>query len=276
MTKGYVYCVTRFNIDHQPDRTRVKIGFLTNLAIESEIHNQYCRSLTPLCILHVIPVGDARAAETIMHLALAKYRINKKHEIFNIDSKSGRQDFTKAVELVVQIDSMSGLPRPMDRPIDYARWLVSRDAATAGRRVMKRLENLEAAKRLKIEKEEQRVKELAEKARRVEEAERLQLEEKQRVIDEKADGLKRNRDDAIGKFFDGHIDDTNDDSDCVNRAQMFRSFERLFPEIQSHKCSRVDKKIFMEYLMDHFGFERHRLKYRRMSDVFVGARMKLS
>lgn len=150
MTKGYAYAVSRLRKDGKIDWTRVKIGFFTSMKIEQEIHNNYSRTLTPLCIVETIPVGDARKAEAVMHYSLAKKRLNRKHEIFDLSTRGAEADFRKACETVRMIDKMSGLTGPDDRMIDYEKWKIHREAAKEGKTRMKRAET---EKRMGEEKE---------------------------------------------------------------------------------------------------------------------------
>lgn len=130
--KGYIYAVCRTG-----DASAVKIGFTTSFAVEQYLHDSYSRTLSPLQILLVIPVSNARLSEGVIHHVLQPYRIMNEHELFNLSL--GLEPLYNAWHTVCALDEQAFLPLPPDRPFCMNRWKLFRGAAKAGSRMQTRL-----------------------------------------------------------------------------------------------------------------------------------------
>lgn len=89
-------------------------------------------------ILLVIPVANARCAESIIHHMLARFRNHNRHELFNLTDNLHLLEHAK--QTVQALDVESGLPVPQARPVSIAHWQVARQAAQEGARWQKRKE----------------------------------------------------------------------------------------------------------------------------------------
>lgn len=71
----------------------------------------------------VIPVANARVAEHVVHHILAKYRIDARHELFDL---SGNMHLIEHARNTVQaLDAESELPLPQSRPVSMLHWQVA-------------------------------------------------------------------------------------------------------------------------------------------------------
>lgn len=269
--KGYCYLVTRFIGTHEPDKTRVKIGFLTNYAVEAELHKWYSRSLTPLCILCIIPIGNARVAEGTIHFALDKFRLNPNHEIFDLSSSYAWSSFENAARLLKELQHLSGTPLPLVRPFDYQHWRMARDAARVGKTRMNKLERKIAADNVVEENRRRRLSE--QQNQQKQKAECMQLAEQTRKL-ERALDVEADKTDALQSFFRSKILLTENEKEFITRAEMFRLFESSHRDTQNIKKTRVDKKVFFTALLDFVGKHRHISKKYHQSDIIVKARIQ--
>lgn len=130
---GYPYVVSRYLSDGTIELSRVKIGYFTGNDLENQVHQNYSRSLTPIVIYDYIPSHNPRWAETTIHIALNKWRINPQNEIFDLSSQEARDEFVNIKEIIIQITEKSGFSTPMVRNIDYNYWRIAKQAAKVGR-----------------------------------------------------------------------------------------------------------------------------------------------
>jgi hypothetical protein len=86
MTLGYCYFVTSFSPNNSPYLHRVKIGFFSGNDLEHRIKSNYSKLLIPVCLYDYIPSHNARWAETTVHIALDRWRIHPKREMFDLSS----------------------------------------------------------------------------------------------------------------------------------------------------------------------------------------------
>lgn len=63
----------------------VKISYTTLFTVEQYVNQSYAVSLTPLQIILVTPVSNARVAEAVIQHVLAPYRLHDKHELFELN-----------------------------------------------------------------------------------------------------------------------------------------------------------------------------------------------
>lgn len=138
---GYCYFVTRLLNDGKPDLSRVKGGYSEELMIEEFIYKNYSRILTPIYVLDIIPASNASLTEKLFFHTLNKYRVDEKHEIFDLESDESRDMLERTKEIQYNIDILSGLPFPPVREISYKKWI----------------ENKNKKKKIKIEKEKNQV-----------------------------------------------------------------------------------------------------------------------
>lgn len=131
---GHSYLVTRFLSDGTIELSRIKIGYFSGNDLENQIHQSYARSLTPVTIYDYIPSHNPKWAETTIHIALNRWRINPKNEIFDLSSQEARDTFIEVKNFIVHLTKISGLPVPMKRKINYTYWTIARQAARKGRK----------------------------------------------------------------------------------------------------------------------------------------------
>lgn len=72
-------------------------------------------------------------AETTVHTALHKWRVNPVNEIFDLSSQEARDTIDNIKKIILQLSKNIGLPMPMERRIDYDYWRIAKQAAKAGR-----------------------------------------------------------------------------------------------------------------------------------------------
>lgn len=105
---GYCYFVTRLLNNGKPDLSRTKGGYTEELMIEEFIYKNYSRILTPIYVLDIIPTSNASLTEKLFFHTLNKYRVDEKHEIFDLESDSSRVMLEKTKEIQYNIDILSG------------------------------------------------------------------------------------------------------------------------------------------------------------------------
>ncbi len=72
--------------------------------------------------------------ETIMHSALNKWRINPRHEIFNLSSQEAYSVYIEVKEYIKRLIELCGKQMPIERPINYDYWKLAKEAAKKGKR----------------------------------------------------------------------------------------------------------------------------------------------
>ncbi len=125
---GWIYAVSITG-----DVRHIKVG-LTTLHVESYCHDSYGRTMIPMTIIDAFPVADVRLAESLVFHVLAPVRYHHRREVF--DLTDSMHLFEMAKEHVRQLDALSGLPVPRERPVNYARWVISKEAAKKGATLM--------------------------------------------------------------------------------------------------------------------------------------------
>ena len=106
----------------QIDMSRMKIGYFHGNNLEKMVHKSYSRALTPLALYDYVPTVDVRTAEKIIHLYLNQWRINPKHEIFNISSDESRIKCQEVKNIINNINKISCKKMPVYRQINYNLW----------------------------------------------------------------------------------------------------------------------------------------------------------
>ena len=76
------------------------------------------------------------------------------------------------------------------------------------------------------------------------------------------------------EFLDGFVEKSEDVRDYVVRATLFSEFESKNRLQQRDRKTRIDKKKFMELLLDYLGEDSHVDKQFGKSDVFLGWKIK--
>lgn len=148
---GYNYLVTRTKSDGTPDMSRIKIGYFTGENIEEKIYKTYSRSLTPVYLFDYVRSNHAIWSETAFHYALDKFRVDPRHEVFDLSSSEALNTYREAKRYIEGLVELSDRQTPVERSVNYQWWLIARDSARLGivksKRCLDALEKREAAKR---------------------------------------------------------------------------------------------------------------------------------
>lgn len=260
---GYGYLVSRFLPDNTIEMSRIKIGFFTGNDLENQVHNNYSRSLTPLVIYDYIASHNARWAETTIHIALNKWRINPTHEIFDLSSVEACETFVKVKKIIIDLIEISGLQKPQERTIDYPFWSVAKKAAKVGKKWNKKFVEIEENNKLRESKEKLKIEKQLE-------TERIKKEKKNnKPIDirkREKEFLKTNETIIIDDFINKNLVSIDDKTLFIKCTPVYEKFLSL------HKNTSIKYKHFLVKLIDILGekcFKKSHGKYH-YSNVFFG------
>ena len=252
----------------QKDLARVKIGFTTQPDPVFYCHNNYGRTLCPLAIAAIFPVGNARVAETIIHVALVADRTDPHHEVFDLSTvrnhKTGTQRLEEAIDVVRHLNEVSGLPIPV--AVDNA---ALREEARRRREALRhqRQEALRISKQREVAaRQEARVQK-----RKLHQLQ--QAETKRQRVRTKQDSRKPA--DHVAKWIENHLRCTENPEDFVKRSDMYRHY-RSNVEEERDKKTALGKQKFFHKLMLELGEAGFRARYQggnqQSRDVFLGYR----
>jgi hypothetical protein len=124
MFNGFVYLVCPVSLDNIINLKHCKIGFTTSIHLEDFVHKNYSHSFAKINIFDYIPSLNPRENENTIHMALAKYRIDPNHEVFDISSSHAQQIITLTKKYLQSIENTHQLSI---RPINYQFWKVLKD-----------------------------------------------------------------------------------------------------------------------------------------------------
>lgn len=223
---GHSYLVTRFLSDGTIELSRVKAGYFSGNDLENQVHQSYARSLTPLVIYDYVPSHNPKWAETTIHIALNKWRLNSRNEIFDLSSQEARDTFIEVKNFIVHLTEISLLPIPVKRKINYTYWSIAKQAAREGRKwgtrylekqILEDKKQKKVMKKIKIEKEKQ------------EEIARLQKieQEKSKKPKNKKERHKLEKLNAVLKWKNNNLVETDPD-DSILYNDVYENYNKFF------------------------------------------------
>ncbi|KAL3159503.1 hypothetical protein ABBQ38_009921 [Trebouxia sp. C0009 RCD-2024] len=270
---GYVYAVC--NRGHY---SSIKIGLTTIACVERYLHESYSRALSPLEIIFVIPVANARLAESLLHHILAQHRVDERHELFDLSQAMDKLQMAK--EAVLLHDEQSGLPKPTARPVSLEHWKVFNKAAQEGARKQRKRKAERESDLLKEEAarvhEDKRVaaQAAAETKSREDAEKKLQLRQQQRQheADRVLNDLQRLQAD-MRNFIRTAVEEGQSD-DYIGIKPLYEEFVRCCTNSQKTRKAFVDATHQMLdsnrfKTLHHFKTNGHATT---TSSVFVGYR----
>lgn len=127
----------------------LKIGMTRCDNPRKYIHDSYARTMVPLQEVFIIPVSSARVVEAMVHHMLAPFRLDERHEVFNMLASEGgfnQQLWNEVRDKVMACDDMSGLLKPEHPDVVEARMKAEERARQEAKEEAK-VQNLEAQAR---------------------------------------------------------------------------------------------------------------------------------
>lgn len=265
---GHAYLVTRYLPNKTIELSRIKIGFFGGNDLENQVHRSYARSLTPVAIYDYIPAHNARWTETCLHSALNKWRINPQNEIFDLSSSEARQVYNKIKGYIIEIVNLSGLPKPMERTINYPYWLIARKAAKVGKKWNKKFNEVEEKKKLEIQKSEKK-----------EEAIKIKLEKEKNIVYNRSHNIKKREIEQskeehlhnIEIYINNNLIRDNDKTVYVRKKDLYEDFKKKYQQ-ESNKKIAIGPKEFFKQILKILGHSCYKDRYGkdRIRDVFLG------
>lgn len=262
---GYIYAV------RQKGSPSVKVGLTTVDCVARYLYESYSRSLSPLEVLMTFPACHVRLAESNMHHILQQYRLDMKHELFDLGDDP-MQHLEAAKLLTQQIDSSADLPRPADQVVNIEEWRAGHQAAREQARLQR---EAKAEQDRQEEREQHKLMKQEVKAKLRAEAYEAKLRAKRSHKLDIVESIKKEArcGDAVGAFVQDHLKHTGVGTDFVQKSIMYDKYRSLHMEEQQKK-TKLGKRQWFQQLLSHMGtdgFHAHKkvasVKYR---DVWLG------
>lgn len=207
-----------------------------------------------------------------MHSALNKWRINPRNEIFDLSSEEARQVYMKIKAFIIEIVNLSGLPKPIERTINYPYWLAARKAAKVGRKWNRKFNEIEDKRKKQILKEEKKQK----KIKLAQEKKNCVEYKPTNVKKQKPQNIKDDKIVRVNSYINNNLIYTGNNNDYVSRIPMYNAFNKLFIE-QSNKKTALGKVKFFEKVKELLGIDNYRADLKRKTrckDAFLKWKMK--
>lgn len=170
----------------------------------------------------------------------------------------------KIKAFIIEIVNLSGLPKPIERTINYPYWLAARKAAKVGRKWNRKFNEIEEKKRLeiqKLEKKKEANKIKKEKNDLIEYNKPINV--KKRLKEEKA----RDKDNNVVCFVKNNLKYTGETSDFVIKTKIYEIYQKINPNLDVGKIKFY--KILMDSLnKDNFILDTKR-DGKRCKEIFI-------
>lgn len=236
MKPGYVYVVK------QRQSTSLKIGYTTLSNVARYIHDNYSRALSPLQVLLTFPAANARLAEASMHNSLHRYRLDPRHELFDLgsDNETVMHLLREAQIAAEQHDARSGILPPQHVHVDVEQWRADREYLKEQAAKNKRLAIAEA----KAEAEAVRTANREKRTMRQQIKAKLAAEAYERKLRDKVEAGCAKCEDLVSSFVESQLTRTGCKEDVIDANTLYTMFQTIFPQETKRKTMIGKRKWF--------------------------------
>ena len=256
---GHIYCVYDADTYHNPAAPlTVKCGRTTDDPAKYCVRT-YARRMARIVISNLLWVSDVCWAESTLFYILRQYRVNTRHEVFqvpNIGVVQAAFDTLNAV--ITRMGDTSMIMSPPLTIINVKQELEKKQEVDKINEARLRKEELDKRRQEKTEIRE-----------------RLRIEEQTRRNEEMLRAIKQTVDTRVGCFVSEHLECTANKADYVTRVRMYEVFNATQPN-DSQQKNYIGKGKFFESIKPLLGEGNYRDQYgsKRIKNVFVGWKLK--
>ena len=218
---GFVYAVCNSTEFH-----RTKCGFTTSMCPASYCIREYSRTMPDLTTRHFMHVPDAHLAERLLFAALAPYRLDTRHEVFDVDDDDLKLGFDSVKEAFTALRKSNPAMTPQNvRPLTVKEYQIHRRSLVLGKRKRKSeaTQKRQAERVAALEAERRELKHVKEQER-ARATERIRL-----VAQEKKDERREELIAKLTTFIDKHCVRGHTSSTRVETGVFRQAFSRVQP-----------------------------------------------
>ena len=249
---GYLYAVC-----NAAEHGKTKCGLTTAICPAAYCIREYSRTMPELATRRFLHVPDARLGERLLFAAMDQYRVDPRHEVFNISDDAMHAGFDSVREAFAALGRSNPAMAPLDvRPMTVEEHYLHRRNLVLG----KRKERSQAAQ----ERQAERVAALEEERRalrRKKDEERARAAEQERLAAQAdKDGRREELIDKLRTFIDEHCVRGPTSSTRVETGVFRQAFQEYSRELVSAQA--------MAAYMKECGFFKKRIRTPDANNVF--------
>lgn len=230
---GFLYGVAR-----QGFLELVKVGF-TRSKNPHKYCNNFNRTLCPVQILFLIPVSNARLAETMAHHFLKQHRVNQRNEMFDMTGAMDR--LADCFAQVEAFDAATGQPRPdmpENKPAQKRKRKPSLPTHSAQQAPEVGVREMKRRVRAKIAEEDMQA--------------RIELQERMKIQSTEAD---------LQAEFQKFVTRIQPDAD-KGYVRVHNLYQAFCTQLKTHTRSRMSAKVFERELLNVLDSNKFKLRHQ--------------